>query len=101
MSPREWRKLRDETRLQKKEKNMEQENDGNFELGPLDAAIILRNDGTLEACMPDLSQPDLPENVILGTALIVALQDPEVLEILQKKLAESCADSQLIGANDD
>ncbi|MEN8236291.1 MAG: hypothetical protein ABFQ95_01895 [Pseudomonadota bacterium] len=75
--------------------------DGNFELGPLDAAIILREDGTLEACMPDLSQDELPDNVMLGTALIVALQDPEVLEMLERKLAESCLENQMVGVNDD
>ncbi len=80
---------------------MTQETKGSFELGPMDAAIILREDGTLEACMPDLSQDELPDNVMLGTALIVALQDPEMLEILQKKLAESCLENQMIGVNDD
>lgn len=80
---------------------MTEQTKGKFELGPLDAAIILREDGTLEACMPDLGQDELPDNVMLGTALIVALQDPEMLEILQKKLAESCLENQMIGVNDD
>ncbi len=80
---------------------MTKKNQSDFKLGPNDAAIILREDGTLEACMPDLSQDELPDNVMLGTALIVGLQDPEVLEILQKKLAESCHDNQMVSANDD
>ena len=80
---------------------MNKKTDGNFELGPLDAAIILREDGTLEACMPDLTQDELPDNVMLGTALIVALQDPEVLEMLQKKLAPALLHFFIKSSNDD
>jgi hypothetical protein len=39
-------------------------------LGPLDAAIILREDGTLEASIPDLDETDVPDNIITGAAYV-------------------------------
>ncbi len=83
---------------------MSEQAQSKFELGPCDSAIILREDGTLEACMPELGQSDLPENVILTAALIMALQDQEILELLHRKFAESCLENDMemvTGVNDD
>ena len=73
-----------------------------FELGPMDAAIVLREDGGLEVAIPELSDEEvIPENVITGAALMFALQSPKIFEIIHEHFLEECATMEMQGVNDD
>ena len=60
-------------------------------LGPLDAAIVLREDGTLEASMPDVNIPDVPDNILIGTAIIMALQSERMCSLIYEHFLNECA----------
>ena len=46
-----------------------------IELDDLDAAIILKVDGTLKASLPEVKTETVPENIITAAALVYALND--------------------------
>ena len=55
-----------------------------------DAAIVLKEDGTLEASMPEINSDNVPENVLTGAAILYALNDPEICQLIFKNFAEQC-----------
>lgn len=70
-------------------------------LGPLDAAIILREDGTMEASMPELSTDTVPDNVVTGAALMFALKNPELYDLIHNNFVNECSQLDFPKANDD
>jgi hypothetical protein len=52
-------------------------------LAPEDALIVLRQDGTCEVSLPVSETGDLPEHVLMGAALVSALQDQELCSLIQ------------------
>jgi hypothetical protein len=70
-------------------------------LGPLDAAIILREDGTMEASMPELSTDTVPDNVVTGAALMFALKNPKLYDLIHDNFVNECAQLDFHKANDD
>lgn len=60
-------------------------------LGPLDAAIILREDGTLEAAIPELNVPNLPDNILTGAAVMMALQSERMCTLIYENFLNECA----------
>ncbi len=72
-----------------------------LELGPMDAAIILRADGTLEAALPELDMESLPENIVTSAALMFALQSPKMYDLIHENFIQECATMDLDSANDD
>lgn len=59
-------------------------------VGPNDVVIIIRDDGTFEAVMPEAVQDPLPDHLITSAALIYALRNPEMISILHKNFALEC-----------
>ena len=73
-----------------------------LELGPMDAAIILREDGTLEAAIPELTdEENVPDNVITGAALMFALQNTQIYELIHEHFLQECATMEMQSVNDD
>lgn len=60
-------------------------------LAEMDAAIIIKEDGTLEASLPEITTETVPENVFTGAALVYALSNPEICQIIYKNFARECA----------
>ncbi|MBT4880768.1 MAG: hypothetical protein HON43_07410 [Alphaproteobacteria bacterium] len=61
-------------------------------LNGLDAAIILREDGAIEASLPDLGNPeDIPENLVFATALMAAIQNDELYDAIIRNFEVECA----------
>jgi hypothetical protein len=69
-------------------------------LGPLDAAIILREDGTLEASIPDLDETDVPDNIITGAAVMLALQNERMCGLIYENFLNECALEDIVPIND-
>lgn len=59
-------------------------------IGPNDVVIILRDDGTFEAALPDAVTDPLPDHLITSAALVYALRNPEMIAILHKNFALEC-----------
>lgn len=70
-------------------------------LGPYDAAIILREDGTLEASIPDLDVTDVPDNIITGAAVMLALQNERMCGLIYDNFLNECALDDVMPINDD
>lgn len=71
-----------------------------LELGPLDAAIILREDGSMEASMPEIATDTVPDNVVTGAAVMFALQNPELCDLIHDNFVNECAQLNLHNVND-
>lgn len=69
-------------------------------LGPYDAAIILREDGTLEASIPPLDQSDVPDNIITGAAVMLALQNERMCGLIYENFLNECAFEDVVPIND-
>ncbi len=69
-------------------------------LGPYDAAIILREDGTLEASIPDLDESDVPDNIITGAAVMLALQNERMCGLIYDNFLNECAFDEVVPIND-
>jgi hypothetical protein len=74
-------------------------------LAPWDAAIILKQDGTFEASLPQVCGEFIPENVILGAALAYALRNEDLCTLIRENFEQECtikgeAQSQLSLVND-
>lgn len=60
-------------------------------LGPLDAAIVLREDGTMEACVPEMNTPDVSDNILIGAAVMMALQNERMCTLIYENFLNECA----------
>lgn len=56
-----------------------------------DAAIILKQDGTFEASLPQIHGDFVPENVILGAALAYALRNEDLCTLIRENFEQECA----------
>ncbi|AIL12883.1 hypothetical protein IM40_04135 [Candidatus Paracaedimonas acanthamoebae] len=61
-----------------------------LQLAENDAAIVLKEDGTLEASMPEINSENVPENVLTGAAILYALNNPDICQLIFKNFAEQC-----------
>ncbi|GAO98548.1 hypothetical protein Cva_01211 [Caedimonas varicaedens] len=59
-------------------------------LAEMDAAIIIKEDGTLEASLPEITTDTVPENVFTGAALVYALSNPEICQMIYRNFAQEC-----------
>lgn len=67
-------------------------------LAEMDAAIIIKEDGTLEASLPDITTDTVPENVFTGAALVYALNNPKICQMIYKSFARECTRSKELTA---
>lgn len=56
-----------------------------------DAAIVLKQDGTFEASLPHIQGNDIPENVLLGAALVCALRNDTLCTLIRENFERECA----------
>ena len=59
-------------------------------LDPWDAAIILKRDGSYETSFPNVTESQLPENVIIGAALAFALQNQQLCDAIRENFEKQC-----------
>ena len=62
-----------------------------LKLAHMDVAIIIREDGTLEASLPEIHTAQVPENVFTSAALVYALNDPKMCQLIYQNFAQECA----------
>jgi hypothetical protein len=63
----------------------------NLSLSPWDAAIILKEDGSFEASLPQINGDFIPENVKLGAALAYALRNENLCTLIRENFEQECA----------
>ncbi len=67
----------------------------------MDAAIVLRADGSLEASIPELGMDvEVPQNIFTGAAVMFALQNPQLCDLIHDYFMEECSQLVLEPAND-
>ncbi len=59
-------------------------------LDPLDAAIVLKQDGSFETSLPQIHGDYVPENVILGVALAYALRNENLCILIRENFEREC-----------
>lgn len=72
-----------------------------IKLNDLDAAIILKEDGTLEASLPEIETEHVPENVLTGAALIYALSNEVLCEQIRDNFLKQSQETDLKTASND
>ncbi len=72
-----------------------------IKLNKLDAAIVLTEKGTVEASLPEIETDTVPENVLVGAAVVFALSNPELCKIMRDHFLKSCPQSVIGKANND
>lgn len=60
-------------------------------LGPLDAAIVLRENGTIEATIPEVETDYIPENIVTGAAVMYSLQNERMCDLIHEHFMLECA----------
>ena len=72
-----------------------------LKLQQMDVAIIIREDGTLEASLPEIGadQEQVPENVFTSAALVYALNDPQMCQLIYQNFAQECARNTPLSAS--
>lgn len=63
-------------------------------LAPWDAAIVLKQDGTFEASLPQVKGDYIPDNVMLGAALAYALRNDDLCTLIRENFDRMCAGQQ-------
>lgn len=61
-----------------------------LEIGEMDAAIVLRADGTLEASIPEVTTENVPENILAAASIIHALNNEDLSNIMRRHFIEQC-----------
>ena len=56
-----------------------------------DAAIVLKQDGSFEASLPQIQGEYIPDNVILGAALAFALRNENLCTLIRENFERECA----------
>ncbi len=73
-----------------------------FLIGPNDTLVVLREDGTYEISFPEVFEDsDLPANVITGAAVMYALEDEELNELIHENFAIQCEEFAYMDATND
>jgi len=55
-----------------------------------DAAIVLKQDGSFEASLPQIQGEYIPDNVILGAALAFALRNESLCTLIRENFEREC-----------
>jgi len=55
-----------------------------------DAAIVLKEDGSFETSLPQIIGDYVPDNVMLGAALALALQNTELCTLIRENFEREC-----------
>ncbi|MCP4924167.1 MAG: hypothetical protein GY915_09120 [bacterium] len=55
-----------------------------------DALIVLRPDGSFEASLPDVTTDQVPEHIMMGAAVLYALNTPGMVAWLQDSFRDYC-----------
>lgn len=63
-------------------------------LAPLDAAIVLKQDGTFETSLPHIRGEYIPENVMLGAALAYALGNDALCTLIRDNFHQACLEGR-------
>lgn len=63
-------------------------------LAPWDAAIVLKQDGTFEASLPQIHGEFIPENVMLGAALAYALRNENLCALIRENFEQECVSKE-------
>ena len=58
---------------------------------PHDAVIILKSDGSCEASLPQSDKDEVPENIVMGAALMYALQNQSLCDLIHQNFMQECA----------
>ena len=65
-------------------------------LAPQDAAIVLKQDGSFEASLPQIHGEHIPDNIMLGAALAFALQNENLCALIRENFDRECAAQALL-----
>ena len=60
-------------------------------LEPTDAVIVLRKDGSCEVSLPEVTGDWVPENIVMGAAVVYALQDEELYTLIHDHFQKKCS----------
>jgi hypothetical protein len=63
-------------------------------LSAWDAAIILKQDGSFEASLPQIHGDYIPDNIALGAALAFALRNEDLCALIRENFERECAPIQ-------
>ena len=63
-----------------------------IKVGPADALVVFRPDGTYETSLPEIAGDDVPEHLITSAAVVYALQSPEMMDLLFENFHRQCRD---------
>ena len=61
-----------------------------IKLNPLDAAIVLTSEGTIEASLPEIKAENVPENVLIAAAVVFALSNPDLCKLMRDHFIKLC-----------
>lgn len=61
-----------------------------IKLGDLDAAVILKNDGSIEASLPEVGDGPIPDNVLVASAVMFFLSRPDLCDSVFKEFIRAC-----------
>ncbi len=56
----------------------------------MDAAVILRNDGSIEASLPEIEEGPIPDNVLVASAVMFFLSRPDLCDSIFKEFVREC-----------
>ncbi len=54
-----------------------------IKLNKMDAAIVLTEDGRVEASLPEIETDTVPEHVLVGAAMVAALTNPALCKMMR------------------
>jgi len=60
-------------------------------VGALDAGLVFRADGTMEAMLPRVPEDRMPQNALIANALLWASFRPEVIERILDEMESGAA----------
>ena len=69
-----------------------------FPLEPDDAVIILKSDGTCEISLPQWEAKAIPDNILMGAAIVYALQNQDLCLLIQNHFIQQSSASSDLGA---
>ncbi len=61
-----------------------------IKLNKLDAAIVITESGNIEASLPEIDTEIVPENVLIGAAVVFALGNPELCKLIRDHFLQNC-----------
>jgi hypothetical protein len=64
-----------------------------IKLNDMDAAIILKENGAIEASLPKVTTDSVPPHILMGAALMYALSRADLCQLLQDTFLQDCCPS--------